>query len=634
MKIFIILISLYGYLFSVDLPDCNFNGSKDKLSVYSSFYKLIPNASIGVVFCDNGTPALTYRCDGNYDNSPTTKCQGYYYSITKNATCPSGQVLNNGFCIPNPVCPSGSVYDADSNQCISCPPGSVYSDLVINGVPGGKGCISCPPSQISNNNVCSPCATNQIATNNTCSSCPQYSHPENNLCVLPSYPDYDDDVEGCKSHGGWNQVKLGGSFLKPSVGTKCVSKDETLDDYLALILGFSPAGGYGVLGDMGKWALNGLKNKLSSLAELGSKDLEIGLPKVEFGVDGFTRIQPTIKETPTPITSAPKIEVDPNLLHLRPEYFPPNAAGEAEVNMANIDRWNRDNLGSRDNNVDPINNTYNNRTLQTDITSRISNAQPIAEVLNFPMIIQNPNAIANVKPIIKDYPAVFNNPSYFPAPEVPQVVATVPVTRTVQNTTTSNGLPVQQIVNEINYPDGSKLHEKIELNPTYNVGRITSTTTSPSGTTSTTSQNFSAPKTTLPGQPDFSINLGSPDLSYDAHIKITKTSPVSTIEVPLTANAADPFTPLPKDPITGLPVADPALNPAATGLPTTASGQDLINAAMPAYAFPSLADFTPFKLSDVTEIITNGSVMINNVNAQLNTAKASFDTTKTLIMGG
>lgn len=203
-------------------------------------------------------------------------------------------------------------------------------------------------------------------------------------------------------------------------------------------------------------------------------------------------------------------------------------------------------------------------------------------------------------------------------PPVPVKYADISVTNVVKYGT-ENGRPVKIWENTRTYPDHSTSLERTSVDETYKTGSHSITVVSPDGSTSTTSETFSIP--------NYKPNSTAP-IDFD----VVKTSPISSTPLPInTSPLSYPVTPI--DPVTGYPTPS-TVTPVTGTVPTSATGQDLINAPMPSYAFPALAEFVPFDLQPVTDIMSGANVMFTNIGNQLTSATTAFDSTKALLNGG
>lgn len=466
---------------------------------------------------------------------------------------------------------------------------------------------------------------------NAVSSCPVGQFPDQfNVCLTPSLPDYDDNPYECTKHGGIptghaeGTGSIFGSNFSIKWVRKCQTRDEAINGTLPLIAGVTGniSGNpdlLGILFDKGMKKIKDLWGKAFSDGTPITNDYMLSLPKY----NPTTKTYDTeIIETPIPKgadgvtpSRSPVIESDPYQTFLRDEYFPKNnldSSGYPKINQADVDNFNTANTIFKDNGTDPIIYTYTPNTSNIwSSTMGQTSTKPVYDTVS--MVSSNPVYVPKTTYDAPTFRIAPPDSTFYPP--VPVKITDVPVTSTVQNTSIA-GTPVKQWTNTIYFPDGSSSREVISIDETNKKGVRTTTTISPDGTTHTTSETFDLPNY-VPNSTD--------STSYD----VVKNAPVTTGTA--TLNPPTTTTPIKIDPVTGLPVETSPF-PTSTA-PTTAVGQDLINAPMPSFSFPNLAEFVPFDVAPVNEMMTQTSDLFSNIHTQLTAIKTTFDDTKGLLNG-
>lgn len=554
MKILIILIFiLKSFLFAQIMPVPTLNCSTGWATITPlSFYA---NAT-----CEQ-LSYTTFSTSGDYSTcvNPST---GRIIKIRINSF---NSVYDLSFtCVSAPSCPSGFKYDNLTSQCIP---------------------ITC--------------------------TAPLTFSPKSNTCVNLSL--FDGNSFECRANGGFpSSSRIGLWGMKKPI--ECLSSSDMLKNTQKNLLD-SLVKGLGIGNTLRKafgkaldwWVNQALQSPLLK------KDTEytVGLPKIQDNA-----VTTPVTTTEKSAGSGDSLNNDAYYNYLRDEFFPknPSLAPEVadELNIANIDRWNRMNEVARDNNADPIPNV-NQTSGRSNISSETIEATPQRQVQDTTSMYPQSLPFKDPPNLVQTYPDLFANyvpkPYSLTPPPVTTTALVVPQTNTVARTLI-DGFPSKVWTSTSAYPDGSSGTSETIVNEPLKKGSTSVTTVSPTGKTSTVGYTFDVPGYVSDPTPD--------------QLTITKTSPIVTVKptplkVPETIPLVGPD---------GAPVAPAPLSP------TTGTGQDLINAAMPSFSFPALSEFTPFNLSDATEMVNNGTTMINNIKTQLDTAKTSFDTTKTLITGG
>lgn len=473
-------------------------------------------------------------------------------------------------------------------------------------------------------------------------SCPSGTLPDSyGNCQLPDLSTYNGNPYGCIKAGGlpdFNFVPHGGNFssagfLTPTINVNCNSYASTLAKN-ALVLFFSKVamspvkyGPFDTIPNTLKRGFVKMKNLWNSFTT-GTKpvDATLSLPRYNpdtnvIDVDIIPRDIPTGDDGVTP-SRAPKFDIDAYNSFLRNEYFPNNpdvvpSASDPYITLSTLERFNRDNAIFNDNGTDPITYSFkpNNNIFKS--TTGSSSINPVYDSPKMtPEFQPSPNVAFAPNTTVLDAPTfAYADPLPIAPPPVVIKVADIPSTNTVSNLTL-NGRPVKQWTSTTVYPDGSTLQEQTQIDEILKTGSRTSTTINSTGASSTVSVLFDAPyyKSGSTNPEDYAV---------------IKTSPVSV--TPLSLGSIFP-TPL-VDPLTGLGIPNSSTS---APLPTisTATGQDLINAPMPSYSFPALAEFVPFDSNPITDMITGANLMFTNISNQISSTSTVFDNTKALLKGG
>lgn len=451
-------------------------------------------------------------------------------------------------------------------------------------------------------------------------------------CVVPSLPDYNDDPYECIKHGGFptgHPVNSSGvSFMNSGFSIKwerkCLTRDQAITDTVPLIAGVTGniSGNpdlLGILFDKGVKKIKDIWNDLFSQGKPITNDYLISLPKYNPTSKTY---EAEIIESPIPKGSdgvtpsrSPNIGSDPYQQFLRDEYFPKNnldSSGSPVINQAQIDNFNTANQIFKDNGTDPKTYTFTPNTANIwGSTGGATSTKPIYDTAQ--MVSHNPV----YKPLLTVDAPTFRiaPPDATFYPPVPVKIADVPVNSTV-GTTSISGIPVKQWKNTTVFPDGSSSQEIISIDENSKTGTRTTTVVSPNGSTSTTTESFTAPNY-APGSTD--------PQNYDVVKNAPVTAGTGTINPPVSS------TPPVIDPVTGFPVES---NPFPSSTPpTTAVGQDLINAPMPSYSFPETENFVHFDVKPIDDMMTATSDLYTNIKTQLGAAQTTFNDTKALLDG-
>lgn len=462
-----------------------------------------------------------------------------------------------------------------------------------------------------------------------------------NVCTVVVLSNFDNDSYQCRKNGGhpdWSISNPSGksvfnSAFRLQVNHKCLNNAQSVDAALNLVL--SAGGGLSNLGGrpdiLGVWLSRGLEKFKGVWSDMinglkPEKDLMIGLPRIgNNGAIDVAIIEHDIPKGSDGVTPSrePEFDIDGYNAFLREEFFPKNpnisaSATDPHISQANLDSFTKTNQIFKDNNIDPV--TYTFKPDNANIWKSTSGSPKTDELLDYPYMVADPAVAPKTNftqtTTIPTFRVAPVDSTFYPP--VPVKVADVPVTSTVTYPVV-NSRSVKQWQNTRTYPDNSTSLETTQIDETYKTGSHTMTTVSPDGASSTTSETFSIPN----------YVLGSVDpKAYD----VVKTSPIS--KTPLTpTNVSNPYPSSPVDPITGYPTPSTS-TPVSNITPSTATGQDLINAPMPAYSFPALTEFVPFDSNPVTDMISGANLMFTNITAQLAFTKTVFDNTKTMLEGG
>lgn len=502
--------------------------------------------------------------------------------------------------------------------------------------------VACPSGKFSVNSVCvdNPCRVGKSIT----------KVPNNDgSCRVPTAAElvaYKDDARLCHLHGGFTTFKspvdLSLSWPKSSltfqspvnqclpVAVAAADRNWFLGTSVALTPLFNklfPALGVFVDGALDKAGL-AIKNLLEKVDPVPF-DFKIGLPKI--GPGGAIDTEIISSPIPDgPLGDAPSrgsaFDVDAYNSFLRNEWFPknPNSVNPNDpyIDMAVLDRFSKSNLNFKDNGTDPVTHSFKPNT--SNIFNSTRGAPSIEPLMDTPVMVADPvyapkpSYIAPVDTAPKWNFAPIAEPA---PPPVPYKYADIPVSHSVVvSPSPIGGGNVVQWNNTRTYPDGSTSLETTKIDESIKKGSTSITTVSQSGFSSTTSSTFDVPN----------YVAGSSDpRAYD----VVKTSPVSTTPLPINYNAVSPYSISSIDPSTGYPIPS-TVTPGTNTLPSTATGQDLLNAPMPSYSFPALAEFVPFDANPITDMISGAELMFSNIRDQITSTTTVFDNTKTMLQGG
>lgn len=447
---------------------------------------------------------------------------------------------------------------------------------------------------------------------------------------------FDNDPYGCIKNGGiptGSVQNTGGlAFWKTGFSLKwvrkCNNKQGAIDETIPLIAGITgnisgKSDLLGILLDKGIKKVKGIWNDLLNSGTPISDDYLLGLPKYNPNTKTY---EPVVKTNPiekgadgvTP-ARAQTLEVDPYNQFLRDEYFPKNnldPSGDPVVDMATADRFNKTNEIFKDNGTDPVTYTFtpNNANIWKS-TKGVQTSEPVYDTIE---MVASPSGVYSPK-------TTYETPTFRVAPSdltfyppVPVHFTDVPVQSTVSDTLVA-GKPVKQWENTRHYSDGSASRETILIDETAKKGVRSTTVIASNSASSTTSETFDIPNY-VPGSTD--------PANYD----IGKNGPVITGTAPI-KNGTTSGTPI-IDPVTGYPTTTPDPFANTGSLPTTAEGQDIINAPMPSYNVPTVGDFVPFDSNPISEMITGSSELFSNISNQIASTKTVFDNTKLMLEGG
>lgn len=458
--------------------------------------------------------------------------------------------------------------------------------------------------------------------------------PARNIMTPPSLSQYDNDPFGCIKAGGHpsfnisnpSGVSVFNSSFRLAVERKCQSQSEAISNTANIVAGITGniSGKPDILGVWAKKGFDKLKSWWDDVfnGTKTPKDTMISLPKIKN--DGVIDVE--IIESPIPSgadgvtpSRSPEVDIHAYNSFLRDEYFPANnldASGNPKIDMSQLDRFNKDNAIFKTNNTDPTSYTFtpNKQNIWSTVNRPSSSMD---ELLDQPYMVSDPAYAPKTTYTAPTFRVAPPNSTFYPP--VPVKFVDIPTTTTVSDTF-FNGIPVKQWVSTRNYPDGSTSQEITAISETYKKGVHTTTTISPEGTSSTTSQTFDIPNYT-------------PNSTDPSKWDIVQTSPTSTSPLPLNISTVNP-TPATIDPVTGYPTTTGNVTLPTSTTPTTTTGQDIVNAPMPSYSLPETGEFDTYDKNIVSSMINDTTDTINNLKNQYDAAKLIYDNTHNLIQNG
>jgi hypothetical protein len=540
---------------------------------------------------------FVYHTFSHVPNSPDCYFSYSVFSDT-HVSCSFGNSINAGTCVP--TCPTGT-FTSKNNNCETCPSGTIYDY---------------------NHNSC-------IDPN----ACPPPSSIVNGICKDLS--PFDNDPYGCIKNGGSPSGDFtnssGKSFWQSGFSLKwkpkCQSPSGAVADTIAVTAGITGniSGNPDLLGSLLGKGIQKVKDAWTNLFNTKGSipdDYFISLPK--FNPTSKT-YEPDIRTNPIPSGSdgvtpsrTPSLDVDPYNEFLNTTYFPNNnldSNGYPIVDEATMDRFNTSNHIYNDNGTDPT--VYSFTPNLQNIWKSTSGSTSSKPIYDSPIMVSDPAYSPKTTIDTPTFRVVPPNSTFYPP--VPVVVDHA-TSSTVVSNTFEGSLPVKQWKISSSYPDGTSSLEIVNIDEILKRGDHSFTVVSPSGSTSTTSETFNIP------------NYVSG--STDPHtFDIVKTSP--TTNYPQTINTSTSgSTPLnPIDPVTGYPSPSTSIPTSSNNIPVSQSGQDIINAPMPSYSFPTLGDFIPFEKTSTEGMISDTSTLFSNLGTQLTSVKSTFDSTKSLLNG-
>jgi hypothetical protein len=513
--------------------------------------------------------------------------------------CSYGNSIYGGTCVP--ICPTGT-FTSKLNICKTCPTGTIYDY-------NHDSCIdpnSCPPPSSLVNGVCKDLSA------------------------------FDNDPYGCIKNGGSPTGNLtnpsGNGFWHSGFDlkwkSKCQSPSGAIADTVAVIAGITGniSGTPDKFGSLLGKGIQKVKDAWTNLFNTkGSipSDYYIALPKYNPASKTY---EPEILANPiapgadgvTP-SRAPTLEIDPYNEFLNTTYFPKNnldSNGYPIVDEATMDRFNTSNEIYKDNGTDPI--TYTFTPNLQNIWKSTSGSSPSKPLYDSPKMVSDPSHSPKTTIDAPTFRVVPPGSTFYPP--VPVVVDHA-TSSTVVSHTFEGSLPVKQWKTSTDYPDGSKSVEIVDIEEDLKRGDRSFTVESPGGSSSTTSETFNIPNY-VPGSTDpraFDIAKTSPSVNtpHPINTSTSGTAPINAI-----------------DPITGYPSPSTPTTPSIdNNIPASQPGQDIINAPMPSYSFPTLGDFTPFEKTSTDGMISDTATLFSNVGSQLTSVKSTFDSTKSLLNG-
>lgn len=541
-----------------------------------------------------------------YSNSCSGNAKYTRYHWRGDSTaCPSGQTVINNQCSNPPLSCPKFMYNI-GGSCVENP---CYATSLL-------------PRRPQSDGSCSPATAEQLSADN-----PQ---TEEQCYRAGGYSDYT-----LKSNG--SIFSAGGvQFTRPF---SCKTNWDVMNDTMALALGFNNPLHLSNSPDLlGKYLLKGYDKVKGFLTGLGDKirtgttsaldafkDLRIGMPRIQS--NGLVEPDIVMGTVPTnssgvPIRS-PYIDIDPNTSFLNNTFFPTSGTSNSLMSHAELDRFNRSNNTFQLNNTNPQNYNYvPNANINGNLALSPTSTAPMYDSLRLNSAV---SPIPNVQ--ISDdlylYSRASNNPDYVPVASTR--ISDVPIATT---TTTSNvaGRSVSTTVNTLSYSDGSSLQETIQIDDSLRRGTISSTTIDPDGSTSTASTNFNAPYWT-----NYYVRPAGGTVVLPRETEVVQTSPWSDTVLPINYDS-DGLSPIaPNNPTTGYPASTPNVPVDSPSL--TATGQDLINAAMPSFFFNEDSNFTLFDLTSLTTMRDDFTSFMNSIVEHINTAKTVFESTQTILSG-